>query len=145
MKQLNNYIFEKLKLDKNIKIQKISELDPNNIDMVEAIVKAVFISIFKNNSYKSAFTTYILKRSKINWTDVVEILDEMYGYKLDPEDALKKNGNLQSFIRPHFKSIENLINMKKIKIKTDSEEKLLKGIDLYWNDWKTYFKQHNIT
>lgn len=144
MKQLNNYITEKLIINKDSK-SKIVELDKTNTKLMIALVKSVFISVYKNRTYKQrGLSQYTVKRSEINWSDVVDILSSEYNFNIDKEDALQKNGKLQTLIRRLLDGIEKLINMKKMIFKIGNEEIPINGHDIYWQDWKDYVKKYEL-
>ena len=75
MKKLNYFISEKLKLSKDTKVQTYDTIDIHDTDMLAAIMKAAFISIRKNLTYTyKTFSTIKIKKSKINYEDIVSIL-----------------------------------------------------------------------
>lgn len=146
MKQLNNYILEKLVLNKNSK-SKYDRLETTNtnihipIDILVDSIKSIFISIYKNHTYKlKGLSTYVIKRSEIDWNDVIEILNTNYSHNLDPEYANEKNGEFQKIMRLFLGHIENLINMKTVYIRYGDKEIKLIGRDIYFNDWLNYRK-----
>ena len=149
MNNIKQYIQEKLILNKSVKKsdKKITDIDNTNSDMILSIIKSVFISIYKNKTYKiKGLANYHIVRTEINWEDIIKILDEEYNYKIDSDLADKKQGKLQTTVRKLLDGIEKLINMKSLCYKSPNNDEtiLIKGSDLYWNDWKNYTKKYNI-
>ena len=143
MKQINNYISEKLVINKDIK--SFDHIDKNNKDLMIAIIKSIFISIYKNGTYKvKGLSHYSIKRSEINWEDIVKILKDEYNFDIDINDALQKNGQLQSLSRKLLNGIEDLINMKSLIFKIQDTQILISGKDIYWKDWVEYRKKYNL-
>ena len=99
MKDLNNYIIERLHINKDSKIVSYTKIDPNNIDFITSLIKSVYISIYKNRTYKQrGIAQYTIQRSKIKWEDIVDILEKEYGYSVDLENAKNKNSELQKTV-----------------------------------------------
>jgi serine/threonine protein kinase len=74
----------------------------------------MFISIFKKHSFKiTRLHHYAIKRSYINWEDIIKILKDEYGYYISQEDISKMHGKFRNFARTLLEHIETLINMKK--------------------------------
>ena len=143
MKQINNYISEKLVINKDIK--SFDHIDKNNKDLMIAIIKSIFISIYKNRTYKvKGLSHYSIKRSEINWEDIVKILKDEYNFDIDINDALQKNGQLQSLSRKLLNGTEDLINMKSLIFKIQDTQILISGKDIYWKDWTEYRKKYNL-
>ena len=143
MKTINNYISEKLVINKDIK--SFDHIDKNNKDLMIAIIKSIFISIYKNGTYKvKGLSHYSIKRSEINWEDIVKILKDEYNFDIDINDALQKNGQLQSLSRKLLNGIEDLINMKSLIFKIQDTQILISGKDIYWKDWTEYRKKYNL-
>ena len=143
MKTLKQIIQEKLVINKDIK--SCDHIDKNNKDLMIAIIKSIFISIYKNHTYKpKGLSHYSIKRSEINWEDVVKILKDEYNFDIDTNNALQKNGQLQSLSRKLLNGIEDLINMKSLIFKIQDTQILLSGKDIYWKDWVEYRKKYNL-
>ena len=146
MKDLNNYIIERLHINKDSKIVSYTKIDPNNIDFITSLIKSVYISIYKNRTYKQrGIAQYTIQRSKIKWEDIVDILEKEYGYSVDLENAKNKNSELQKTVRHLLDGIEKLINMHATVYKSpDGQQIIFKGGDIYWDDWKKYVEKYNL-
>lgn len=147
MKQLISYIIEKLTLNINSK-SKFIHIDSENTELMTVIIKSVYISIFKNKTYKQrGIAQFTIKRSEINWEDVYDILSEEYNFTLYKNDLLQKHGELQTIVRKYLSKIENLMNMKtevfKFSQKPDNYV-VLKGFDIYQFDWRKYREKYNL-
>lgn len=148
MKNLLSYISEKLIFNKNTKA-KYQNIDFNNIneDLLIDIIKSIFISVYKNRTYKvKGLSHYSIKRSEINWEDVIEILNTEYNHNVNPEYANDKNGELQKIARKCMDDIDKLINLNSIKMyfKEKNSYIILYGHDIYWQDWKDYVKKYGL-
>lgn len=144
MKTINLFINEKLKLNSDSKsnkcdIKDIDHIDKSDEKLILAIIKSVFISVYLNRTYNiRGLSTYIIKRSEINWDNVVDILENEYYYHIDQKDANNKKGELQTLVRSLLGDIEKLINMKKQILKIGDNTIIINGSDIYWKDWKAY-------
>lgn len=142
---LNPNITEKLHINNNVKLKNV-DMDNVDKDLLLAIIKSVFISVYKNRTYKIiGVSKYSIKRSEIKWEDILEILETEYNYMMDEEEVLNKKGKFQTFVRKRFDLIEGLINMKTSIVKTMDGPLVLKGSDIYWNDWKQYREKYDLT
>lgn len=144
MKTINLFINEKLKLNSDSKsnkcdIKDIDHIDKSDEKLILAIIKSVFISVYLNRTYNiRGLSTYIIKRSEINWDSVVDILENEYYYHIDQKEANNKKGELQTLVRSLLGGIEKLINMKKQILKIGDNTININGSDIYWKDWKAY-------
>lgn len=144
MENISSYISEKLIIHNDSK-SSIIDIDMNNKDLMIAIIKSIFISIYKNRTYKvKGLSHYSIKRSEINWEDVAQILKEEYNFSIDKNDIIQKNGKLQSLSRKLLNGIEDLINMKSLIFKIQNIQILISGKDIYWKDWVEYRKKYNL-
>lgn len=144
MENISSYISEKLIIHNDSK-SSIIDIDMNNKDLMIAIIKSIFISIYKNRTYKvKGLSHYSIKRSEINWEDVAQILKEEYNFSIDKNDIIQKNGKLQSLSRKLLNGIEDLINMKSLIFKIQNTQILISGKDIYWKDWVEYRKKYNL-
>ena len=144
MKNISSYISEKLIIHNDSK-SSVIDIDKNNKDLMIAIIKSIFISIYKNRTYKpKGLSHYSIKRSEINWEDVAQILKEEYNFNIDKNDIIQKNGKLQSLSRKLLNGIEDLMNMKSLIFKIQDTQILLSGKDIYWKDWVEYRKKYNL-
>lgn len=144
MENISSYISEKLIIHNDSK-SSVIDIDTNNKDLMIAIIKSIFISIYKNRTYKiKGLSHYSIKRSEINWEDVAQILKEEYNFSIDKNDIIQKNGKLQSLSRKLLNGIEDLINMKSLIFKIQDTQILISGKDIYWKDWVEYRKKYNL-
>ena len=146
MKNIYQYIVEKFIINKNTKISNIADLDNVDKNLLLAIVKSVFISVYKNNTYKiRGISNYVITRSNIEWKDIADILETEYDYNIDKDDLLKKNGKFQTFVRHRLNLIEALINMKKVYFRFNNGDIIeTNGRDIYWQDWRNYRDKYNL-
>lgn len=149
MKQLNNFIQEKLKLNKDSKISEMTKLDLHNTDMMIDILKASFIGLYKqhfehkNDPFKQAgLSTYSIRKTQVDYENIVNILNNYYNYSFDIEEIKDKNSDLYKIIHYYLTPLGDLINMKKVNIKCCGG--LMNGYDIYWEEWKKYVKENNI-
>ena len=105
MKTLKDIIQEKLVITKDTKdkYQRLSNNSSGGIDIPKDIlidsIKSAFISILKNRTYKQSTNCryYNIKRSELDWKDIIEILNTEYNHNLDPEYANENsNGDYKS-------------------------------------------------
>ena len=150
MTNLLSYIQEKLVINKNSKI-KYQRLKSGSygvdipIDLLIDSIKSIFISVYKNRTYKQqGISHYTIKRSEINWKDVIEILNTEYNHNLDPEYANENNGDFQKIMRVFLAGIEKLINMRTYSFNYGNERVELNGKDIYWKDWVDYREKYNL-
>lgn len=146
MKNIYQYIVEKFIINKNTKISNIADLDNVDKNLLLAIVKSVFISVYKNKTYKiRGISSYVITRSNIKWKDIADILETEYDYNIDKDDLLQKNGKFQTFVRRTLNLIEALINMKKVYFRFNNGDIIeTNGKDIYWQDWKNYRDKYNL-
>ena len=123
MKQLVSYIIEKLQLNNNSK-SKVINIDKENTKLMIAIIKSIYISIYKNRTYKiRGLAQYSIKRSEIDWEDIYNILSEEYNFTLNKHDILlpapiKEIGKISVNIRLHPEVIAKVnIDVVEEKIK----------------------------
>ena len=150
MKNLKEIIQEKLVFNKHTKA-KYQRLKPGSygIDMPKDLlidsIKSIFISVYKNRTYKQqGISHYAIKRSEINWEDVIEILNTEYNHNLDPEYANGAHNDYKNIMRVFINHVENLINMRTVYINIGDERVELKGKDIYWKDWVGYRDKYNL-
>ena len=147
MKSLQNIILEKLTLSqKNVK--SYSEFDKSNKDMIIDIIKATFICVYKNFNFKIAGTSrYVIKRTEVKYDDIAEILNEFYHYQFAVDEFTNIRSDIHKFIKKTvIPSVQLLVNMKTIvlKIPNSDEQTIIKGKDIYFNDWTEYRKNHKV-
>ena len=153
MKTLKDIIQEKLVITKDTKdkYQRLSNNSSGGIDIPKDIlidsIKSAFISILKNRTYKQSTNCryYNIKRSELDWKDIIEILNTEYNHNLDPEYANENsNGDYKRVMRLFMSHIENLLNMHTVYINIGGERIELKGKDIYWKDWVDYRDKYNL-
>ena len=150
MKNLLSYILEKLVINKHSKI-KYQRLKSGcyGVDIPEDIlidsIKSIFISVYKNRTYKiKGLSGYTIKRSEINWEDVIEVLNTEYNHNLDPEYANGPYNDYKNVMRVFLPHIEKLVNGKTISFNYGDKRVELKGHDIYWKDWVNYRDKNNL-
>lgn len=136
MKKIITYIQEKLIINKDSK-SSITILDLSNENMLMDMLRATFISIMKNSSYKlRGLSTYVIKRNDVKYDDIINILNEYYHYNFNINDIKDKNNLLYQTLHNFLDPLDKLLNMKKIKVKGFSN--IVDGSKIYFNDWVIY-------
>lgn len=119
MKNLKDIIAEKLIINKNTKVESYKDIDYDNPEDICNIYKAAFISIMKNKSYIEG-PTFQKKVLKIQYNDIIDILNDVFEYKnIDYNEGKIKKGNVWKIISNDKKAIQNLINRYTITFKYD--------------------------
>ena len=124
MKNLKDIISEKLIINKNTKVNSYKDIDYDNPEDICNIYKAAFISILKNKSYIEG-PTFQKKVSKIQYNDIIDILNDVFEYKnIDYDEGKIKKGNVWKIIHNDKKAIQNIVNGYTIILKYDRNIKL---------------------
>jgi len=107
MININTYILEKLHLNKDMEIK--TSID--SIDKVRDIIISVFLFVLITKSYKenSVFKKEIYW-SKINYQDIINILNNHFKYNFSISDVDKKDGSIYKLIKEERNTIQNLVN-----------------------------------
>lgn len=125
MKEINSYIIEKLKINKNSKIEKI---DPNitSIEFIKDIFISTFIECLRNKNYKenSIFEKNIYI-SKIDIEYVIKLLNNLFNY--DYEYNILTREEIYDIIKKNINRITSLVNLKTVRV----DDYVLNGYDLY--------------
>ena len=130
MKQLNNYIVEKLKLDKDSKSEKDTPI--GSLQETADIIVSTFAYLLVFHDYKenSVFkkTIYL---SKIYYPPIIEFLNEVFGYSFDY--TVVTASHVGKTISKNKKTIENILNGYTTSvISDDRKERIeLNGKELY--------------
>ncbi len=122
MKSFNFFINEKLTVNKNTKLN--TEIDYENAEDIANIYKAAVISILKNGSYEEGPTfKKIIK--KIKYNDIIDILNEVFGYKnISYNEGKIKKGNIWRIISNDKSLIQDIVNGFTIHLKYNKEIKI---------------------
>lgn len=124
MKNLKDIISEKLIINKNTKVESYKDIDYDNPEDICNIYKAAFISILKNKSYIEG-PTFQKILSKIQYNDIIDILNDVFEYKnIDYDEGKIKKGNVWKIIHNDKKAIQNIVNGYTIILKYDRNVKL---------------------
>ena len=124
MKNLKDIISEKLIINKNTKVNSYKDIDYDNPEDICNIYKAAFISIMKNKSYIEG-PTFKKTISKIQYNDIIDILNDVFEYKnIDYNEGKIKKGNVWKIIHNDKKAIQNIVNGYTIIFKYDRNIKL---------------------
>lgn len=124
MKNLKDIISEKLIINKNTKVESYKDIDYDNPEDICNIYKAAFISILKNKSYIEG-PTFQKKVSKIQYNDIIDILNDVFEYKnISYDEGKIKKGNVWRIISNDKKAIQNIVNKYTIIFKYDRNVKL---------------------
>lgn len=146
MIDIKEYIFEKFRINKDTELSDKKEFrlldDPgHNEDFITAVINSTYISLYKNYTFKrKGLAQYSIKKSEINWEDIIELLKTEYNYIVEPEDIKNLHSKFRDFTRPLLGYIEDLVNMKKVWIKKINTT--YNGHDIYWKIWKPWAEKH---
>jgi len=149
MKKLNQFIIEKLKLNKNKKVEEYTELDTKNIDMMLDILKASYIGLWVQHFtikpdvfHQIGYSKISIYKRKVNYDNIYNILNNYYQYNYDLEDNNVKK-SLYDIVHYYLKFLDQLINMKTVNIPCAGGE--VKGHYLYLNEWRKYSEKYDIS
>ena len=117
MKNLNNFIYEKLKINSNSKII----TDELNEDIIYNIIIAAYLSIKRLKCWIEG-PTFQKKIKYINYTDILNILNETFKYDFNERDIKVKTGKIWKIIKEYLKSIQNMCNNYNVIVKINDEK-----------------------
>ena len=123
MKNLKDIINEKLVINKNTKVNSYNDIDYDNPEDICNIYKAAVISIMKNKSYIEG-PTFKKTLSKIQYNDIIDILNDVFKYDISYDEGKIKKGNIWKIISNDKKAIQNIVNGYTITLKYDRNIKL---------------------
>ena len=123
MKNLKDIILEKLIINKNTKVKSYKDIDYDNPEDICNIYKAAVISIMKNKSYIEG-PTFKKTLSKIQYNDIIDILNDVFKYDISYDEGKIKKGNVWKIISNDKKAIQNIVNGYTITLKYDRNIKL---------------------
>lgn len=123
MKNLKDIILEKLIINKNTKVKSYKDIDYDNPEDICNIYKAAFISIMKNKSYIEG-PTFKKTIVKIQYGDIIDILNNVFKYNISYDEGKIKKGNVWKIISNDKKAIQNIVNRYTITLKYDRNIKL---------------------
>ena len=123
MKNLKDIILEKLIINKNTKVKSYKDIDYDNPEDICNIYKATVISILKNKSYIEG-PTFKKTLSKIQYNDIIDILNDVFKYDISYDEGKIKKGNVWKIIHNDKKAIQNIVNGYTITLKYDRNIKL---------------------
>jgi hypothetical protein len=123
MKNLKDIIIEKLIINKNTKVESYKDIDYDNPEDIANIYKAAFISIMKNKSYIEG-PTFKKRLSKIQYNDIIDILNNVFEYDIDYDEGKIKKGRVWEIVSKNKISIQNLVNRYTILFKYDKSIEL---------------------
>ena len=123
MKNLKDNILEKLIINKNTKVKSYNDIDYDNPEDICNIYKAAFISIMKNKSYIEG-PTFKKTIVKIQYGDIIDILNNVFKYDISYDEGKIKKGNVWKIISNDKKAIQNIVNKYTIIFKYDRNVKL---------------------
>ena len=147
MKKLSIYVQEKCLINKNTHLY--TKLDMNDKDMLINILKAEFISLymqhFNDVGYhpspfkQKGISTYSIRRTLVNYKNIIDILNKEYNYEFDVDEVSNKNSDMYKLLNYYLKPLEDLINFKTTYVKYINQN--ISGSDIYWKDFKSYYKK----
>ena len=123
MKNLKDIILEKLIINKNTKVKSYNDIDYDNPEDICNIYKAAVISIMKNKSYIEG-PTFKKTIVKIQYGDIIDILNDVFKYDISYDEGKIKKGNVWKIISNDKKAIQNIVNGYTITLKYDRNIKL---------------------
>ena len=123
MKNLKDIILEKLIINKNTKVKSYNDIDYDNPEDICNIYKAAVISIMKNKSYIEG-PTFKKTIVKIQYGDIIDILNNVFKYDISYDEGKIKKGNVWKIISNDKKAIQNIVNGYTITLKYDRNIKL---------------------
>ena len=123
MKNLKDSILEKLIINKNTKVKSYNDIDYDNPEDICNIYKAAVISIMKNKSYIEG-PTFKKTIVKIQYGDIIDILNDVFKYDISYDEGKIKKGNVWKIISNDKKAIQNIVNGYTITLKYDRNIKL---------------------
>ena len=123
MKNLKDIITEKLIINKNTKVNSYKDIDYDNPEDICNIYKAAVISIMKNKSYIEG-PTFKKTIVKIQYGDIIDILNNVFKYDISYDEGKIKKGNVWKIISNDKKAIQNIVNKYTIIFKYDRNVKL---------------------
>lgn len=125
MKEINSYIIEKLKINKDSKTEKIKP-DITDIEFIRDIFISTFIECLRNKNYKeNSVFRKIIYLSKIDIEYVIKLLNNLFNY--DYEYNIVSREEIYDFIKKNINKITSLINFFTIRV----DDYILNGHDLY--------------
>lgn len=117
MKNLKDIISEKLVINKNIKVGQ--QIDYESPEDILKIYKGAYISIlFRTHSYIEN-STFRKKLYKVDYKDIVDVLNIMFDYKISYDEAKIRKGHIWEIITNSKDQIEKLITGYSIIFKYD--------------------------
>ena len=129
MKNLKDIISEKLNINekliinKNTKVKSYKDIDYDNPEDICNIYKAAVISIMKNKSYIEG-PTFKKTIVKIQYGDIIDILNNVFRYDISYDEGKIKKGNVWKIISNDKKALQNIVNGYTITLKYDRNIKL---------------------
>ena len=127
MININNYISEKLHLNKDFESSEI-----NNIDKVKDIIIATYLCIMIYKIYKenSTFQKQIYW-GRIDYEEIINILNNYFQYSFSMSDINRRDGDIFLLIKKHRRIIEWLVNRSRVTITFGNDSMHLSGRELY--------------
>lgn len=116
-------INEKLIINKNTKVKSYKDIDYDNPEDICNIYKAAVISIMKNKSFIEG-PTFKKTIVKIQYDDIIDILNNVFKYDISYDEGKIKKGNVWKIISNDKKAIQNIVNGYTITLKYDRNIKL---------------------
>lgn len=130
MKQISLYIFEGLRINKDTKIKYKDEND-----IIYDIIIAAYLSIYRLKCWTET-STFKKKVLYIKYEDILDILNNNFGYSFSKEDIKKTSGYIWKIVKEYLIPIQNMINGYQAIIKIGEEKITIdyKEIDKKYKD-----------
>lgn len=122
-------------LSTKVKVEKPKEVDPENPQYIEDVIRASFIVILSQKVYKenNVFKKTIA-RSKIPYDSIKNTLKELFKYDVKDDDIHGRQGAIKATVKKYIKEIEHLINYYKVA-KPGNNHEYLNGKE-FFNEYK---------
>jgi hypothetical protein len=117
MENLNNFIYEKLKINSNSKINS----DELNEDSIYNIIIAAYLSIKRLKCWIEG-PTFQKKIKYINYNDILNILNETFKYDFNEKDVKVKTGKVWKIVKQYLIPIQNMCNYYNAIVKINDEK-----------------------
>jgi hypothetical protein len=122
-------------LSTKVKVEKPKDVDPENPQCIEDVIRASFIVILSQKVYKENNTfKKTIFRSKIPYDSIKDTLKDLFKYNVKDDDILGKQGAIKTTVKKYIKDIEHLINYYKVAKPGNSHE-YLNGKE-FFNEYK---------
>jgi hypothetical protein len=140
MLNINNYIIEKLHINKDTKLIKIIDID--NPQCWEDIFICTTIVCLREHYYKKTATGFHKIRG-LDLHPIMDLLKSIFGYHVESEDIQYKKGAIWTIVSKNIEWIEALMNGKYFsKFWWEGKDRQKANEDLNGKDIKEKYKKY---